>query len=62
MRGYKQLFGEHANQDLESCFDMLIGANLKPRRNILKGFSLKQELKNPNFNIVLLKHQLNTLT
>lgn len=37
MKGYKQLFREHANQDLEPCFDMLIRANLKPQRNI-EGF------------------------
>lgn len=33
MKGYKQLFREHANQDLESCFDMLIGANLKSQKH-----------------------------
>lgn len=44
-----QLFREHVNQDLESCFDMLIGANLKLQRNI-DGFSLKQELKGSEYS------------
>lgn len=44
MKGYKQLFREHANQDLESCFDMLIGANLKPHRNI-EGFFTEARTK-----------------
>lgn len=34
MKGYKQLFREHANQGLEPCFDMLIKANLELQRNI----------------------------
>lgn len=49
----KQLFREHANQDLEACFDMLIKAKLKPHRNI-EGFLLKQELKNTEDLILIL--------
>lgn len=54
MKGYKQLFREHANQDLESCFDMLIGAN--PHRNIEVFFLilLKQELKDSEYSDLIL--------